>query len=211
MELWTAGDLPEAAGARVCVDRFRHAPGEEVGSQPIEEPVVERGVHASFELEGIDHGGESRSVHGAEELREGHWPHVQVAHPADRHGDPVVRKGEIEERPRREHRQIAHVLAEVAEGGNGLRHGLDLVEEEQPVRADGTDAGQCLEDVQQVDGVVAGEGGSNVEVTFEVDFGERTAAPFGEQPHQGGLPHLPGAPEDQRFPTGCGEPVCKEI
>ena len=205
------GDLSEATGARVCVDRLRHAPGEEVGSQPIEELVVERGVHASFELEGVDDGGKARTVHGAEELREGHRPHVQVAQPTDRHGGPAVGKREVEERSGRQHRQIAHVLAEVAKRRDGLRDGLDLVEEEQPVGADGTDAGQCFEDVQEICGVVAGKRGGKVGVSFEVDFGERALAPFGEQPHQGGLPHLPGAAQDQRLAVWTGEPVFEEF
>ena len=124
----------------------------------------------------------------------------------------MVGKGEVQQRPGGQHRQIAHVLAEVPERGDGLGNGLDLIEEEQSVRADGADAGQCLEDVQQVDGVVAGEGGGEVAVTLEVDLGlsgrlhrsanSRTSVD---------LPTLPGAPEDQRFPTGCGQPVIEKF
>ena len=123
----------------------------------------------------------------------------------------MVREGEVEERAGRQHRQLAHVLAEVAKRGDCLRHGLDLVEEEQAVGTDGADAGQRFEDVQQVDRVVAGECGGKVGVAFEVDFDEGAPAAFGEQPHQGGLPHLPGAAQDQRLAIRCGQPACERF
>ena len=56
----------------------------------------------------------------------------------------MIGKGEVQQRAGGQNRQVAHVLAKVPQRGNGLGHGLNLVEEQQSAGADGADARQCF-------------------------------------------------------------------
>ena len=158
--------VPEVARACIRLHRLGHAAGEEIGSQQIHEPVVERRVQPAFDLEGGNLRGELLRVHGCQEFRERHRPHVEVRHPAHRHREPVVCEGEVQQRSGGQNRQVAHVFPEVPQRGDGLRHSLDLVEEQQSVGTDGADLRQRPQHVQQVGGIVACECGSEVSVAF---------------------------------------------
>ena len=203
-------DIPEAVGACEREDGFRHAASEEVGPQQLQQSVVNGRVQPALHFEAGDPGGELLLPDGVQELREGHGPQVQVRHPTHRHGEAVVREGEVEQRSGGQHGQTGHVLPQVAERGNGFRHGLDLVEEQQPVGADGADARQRLQDVEQPGGIVPRESPGQVGAPFEVDLGQRASRTFSEQPDKRGFAHLAGAAKDQRLPVRLRQPVVEQ-
>ena len=122
----------------------------------------------------------------------------------------MVRMGEVQQRTGGQHRQVTHVLAKVPQRGNGLGHGLNLVEEQQSARIDGSDTRQCFQDVQQIGGIVACECRRQIGMAFQIDLGQRALTAFGKQPYQRGLSHLSGASKHQWLPVRHRQPVFEE-
>ena len=131
---------------------------------------------------------------------------VEVLNAPHRHGKGVLREDELEQGTRGDNRQVGVVFEEIAQSGQGVGSGLDLVEEEHAARRQQRLTQQPFElpaDARQVQGP---EDGLQVRVALEVDLVQTQSPGPGELPHQGGLAHLAGAADDQRFPLRGGEP-----
>ena len=204
------GDVAQAPGVRERLNGFRHAAGEEVGSQGRHEAIVDCRIQPALHLERSYGAGEALCANGFEMLGEGHRAHVQVANAAHRHGRCVVGEGEVQQRARRQHGEFGHVLPKVAQRRDGLRHGLDFIKEQQAISVDRPNAGQRFKDVQQMGWIIAGEGGPQVGMALQVHLHQGKATAFGKQTHQGGFADLPSAANDQRLPIRCRQPVVEK-
>ena len=198
--------LPQPTRPREGRHRFGHAADEQVGAKLFEEAVVERRIQSATDLERGDQLGQPLFAGAPQELGEGHGSHMEIRHPAHGHPQPMLGEGEVQQGACRQHGEIAAVFPQIAEGWQGLRHRLDLVEEQKRAPADRPDAGQGFKGPEEVGWIVPGEGGAEVGVPFEVDLRQGPFPPLGEEPHQRGLPDLPGASQDEGLPVGAVQP-----
>ena len=95
--------------------------------------------------------------------------------------------------------QFRHFLAEIAQRGQGLRSGLDLVQKQQ-VRPGGKgssgEQGQCVENPRRV---LRRKRLTLFRVAFKVDLQQRHPRHAGEFTHQSGFADLSGPPHHQRL------------
>ena len=87
-----------------------------------------------------------------------HRSEVHVLHAADGHREACLREREFEQRPRRQHVQLGHFLAKVAQRRERFGRGLYLVQEEQVRSRRRRLPGQKLEQRQNACRVPAREG-----------------------------------------------------
>src|SRR5665647_1241367 len=175
----------------VGLHRRRHATHEEVVAKMREERAVARLADRLRAL--LDQICRHLVADAAQVLGEGHWVQPQVLDPA--HGDGDAAQGELEQRTRDDDVQLRDVLEEVAQGDDGARAGLDLVEEEEVASRHDALAEDGLELRQDACCVeLPFEEPMEVAAALEVDRAQVIGeAPSAEVAYRPGLADLPSA------------------
>ena len=92
-------------------------------------------------------------IDGAQELAERHRPHVKILDTPDRHGEGVIRKGELQQGTGSEHGELGPILVEIPHREQRVRRSLHLVQKEDG--AGETDPAQSLQLAYDATGVEA--------------------------------------------------------
>jgi len=141
-------------------------------------------------------------AHRPQVLGEGERVQIEELHPADREGD--LGQGELQQGARRDDVESGALLVEVAKRHERAGTGLDLVEEEErPPRRDLLVEHEPQLREQPAGVQVALEDAMPAPAPLEVDRGQLLEMLRAEPLDGPGLPHLPGAAEEQRLaPVG---------
>ncbi len=125
---------------------------------------------------------------------------MQELNPADGKGN--IPQGEFEQRTGGCHMQFGHFFVKIAEGGNGPRAGLDLIEDQECVARVQFLSEKDLEiGADSFRAEIALKNSVKCWIAFEINESHRIKMALAERLERIGFADLSGPSEEERFPT----------